>query len=52
VYGYPLAEAARVSVATVLDVAPALRSVRRVRFVLWSDEDLRAFSEALERLTR
>jgi len=52
VYGYPVAEAARVSLATVLDVAPGLRHVRRVRFVLWSDEDLRAFSDVLERLTR
>lgn len=52
VYGYPLAEAARVSVAAVLDAAPELRSVRRVRFVLWSGEDLKVFSDALERLTR
>jgi O-acetyl-ADP-ribose deacetylase (regulator of RNase III) len=49
VYGYPLAEAARISVATVLTVAPGLRSVRRIRFVLWSPEDLKAFAEALER---
>ena len=52
VYGYPLAEAARVSVAAVLEMAPTLRSVRRVRFVLWSAGDLKAFSDALERLTR
>ena len=52
VYGYPLAEAARVSLGAVLDSAPGLRHVRRVRFVLWSDGDLRAFSDALERLTR
>ncbi|HSW29020.1 MAG TPA: macro domain-containing protein [Longimicrobiales bacterium] len=52
VYGYPVAEAARVSLATVLDAAPDLRSVRRVRFVLWSVEDLRVFSDVLERLTR
>jgi O-acetyl-ADP-ribose deacetylase len=52
VYGYPLAEAARVSVAAVLGMAPTLRSVRRVRFVLWSGEDLTAFSDTLERLTR
>jgi hypothetical protein len=36
-------------VATVLTVAPGLRSVRRIRFVLWSPEDLKAFAEALER---
>lgn len=52
VFGYPVAEAARVSLATVLDVAPGLHHVRRVRFVLWSEGDLRVFAEALERLTR
>ncbi|NJD19696.1 MAG: RNase III inhibitor, partial [Gemmatimonadetes bacterium] len=52
VYGYPLAEAARVAVAAVLDAGSRLRHVRRVRFVLWSEEDLRAFSGALERMTR
>jgi O-acetyl-ADP-ribose deacetylase (regulator of RNase III) len=51
VYGYPVAEAARVSLATVLDLAPELRHVRRVRFVLWSEEDLRVFSDALRKLT-
>lgn len=50
VYGYPLAEAARVSLATVLDVAPGLRSVRRVRFVLWGAEDLRTFERTLAAL--
>jgi O-acetyl-ADP-ribose deacetylase (regulator of RNase III) len=45
-----VAEAARVSVATVLDVAAELRSVRRVRFVLWGAEDLRVFQRTLEAL--
>lgn len=52
VYGYPVAEAARVSLATVLDLASELRHVRRVRFVLWSEEDRQVFSDALEKLTR
>lgn len=52
VFGYPLAEAARVAVAAVLEVAPTLRSVRRVRFVLWSAKDLEVFRETLERLAR
>ena len=51
VYGYPVAEAARVSVATVLDVASELRSVRHVRFVLWGAEDLGVFERTLERLS-
>jgi O-acetyl-ADP-ribose deacetylase (regulator of RNase III) len=52
VFGYPLDEAARVSIAAVLDAAPSLRSVRRVRFVLWAERDLRVFSETLALLKR
>ena len=50
VYGYPLAEAAEVSLLTVMDMASRLRSVRRIRFVLWSPADLRTFADTLERL--
>lgn len=50
VYGYPLEEAAEVSLSTVLDTAKRLRSVKRVRFVLWSPGDLRTFADTLERL--
>lgn len=50
VYGYPLAQAARVSLATVLDAAPGLASVRRIRFVLWTQDDLRVFAQTLEEL--
>lgn len=50
VYGYPLAEAARVSVTAVLDMASILRSVRRIRFVLWGAEDLEIFERALAAL--
>lgn len=48
VYGYPLAEAARVAVEAVAAAAPGLRSVDRVRFVLWAEADLEAFQAALE----
>lgn len=50
VYGYPLMEAADVSLRTVLQVASRLRSVRKIRFVLWSPQDLRVFGEKLEDL--
>ena len=40
VFGYPMAEAARVSLATIKEVAPQLKSVRLVRMVLYSEQDL------------
>jgi O-acetyl-ADP-ribose deacetylase len=44
VFGYPKEEAARIGVSTVREVAPTLRHVWRVRFVLFgkADEDLYA----------
>ncbi len=50
VYGYPLVQAARVSLAAALEAAPSLRSVRCVRFVLWGAEDLQVFRRTLEEL--
>lgn len=44
VYGYPLDEAAPIALAAVRSAA--LSSVTLVRFVLFSDEALRAFTEA------
>ena len=42
VFGYPKEEAARIAVSTVREVAPMLRHVQRIRFVLFgkADEDL------------
>ncbi len=50
VFGYPIDEAARVALRTVLDAAPGLRSVRRVRFVLYDDRALAVHEAALEGL--
>ncbi|MCA3747615.1 MAG: O-acetyl-ADP-ribose deacetylase [Rubrobacter sp.] len=47
-FGYPLDEAAHVAVRTVLEEAPRLRGVRRVRFVLFGERELEAFRRALE----
>lgn len=46
-FGYPLADAARVAVRTVAAEAPGLRSVRRVRFVLFDERSRDAHAEAL-----
>ncbi len=46
-FGYPMKEAARVALTTVIDVAPTLDSVRLIRFVLYSQQDLDLHAEAL-----
>lgn len=48
-FGYPLEEAAEVAIEAVAEACPGLRSVRRIRFVLWGEDALRAHEEALER---
>ncbi|GAA1100786.1 O-acetyl-ADP-ribose deacetylase [Pseudonocardia alni] len=47
VYGWPVADAARIAVATVREVAEAGTAVTEVRFVLFSDDVLAAFETAL-----
>lgn len=46
-FGYPLADAAAVAMRAVADTLPGLHSVCLVRFVLFSDQDLSVFEEAL-----
>jgi O-acetyl-ADP-ribose deacetylase (regulator of RNase III) len=48
VYGYPMEDAAAVAVSTVLEILPATKSVRLVRFVLFSDRDLDVYRRLLE----
>lgn len=50
VYGYPLCEAAEIAVTAVAECAAQGTRVARVRFVLFSDDALAAFSGALESL--
>ena len=50
VFGYPLDEAAAVALGAVMESAPRLLSVRRVRFALFGSDALRAHADALERL--
>lgn len=47
-FGYPLEEAAGIAVGTVVERAPGLSSVRRIRFVLLDDETRNVFLHALE----
>ena len=50
-FGYPLEEAARVALETVVERAPALSSVRRIRFVLYDDEARDVHARILGELT-
>lgn len=47
VFGYPMSEAAAVAAETVREVASRVRSVRRVRFVLWSEDAVHAVERAM-----
>jgi len=49
-FGYPVAEAARVALSAVREPLLEARNVRLVRFVLFSDDDLRTYARALETL--
>ncbi len=51
IFGYPVKEAALVSLRTVADMAPYLKAVKRVRFVLYTDRDLAIHEQALSEIT-
>jgi O-acetyl-ADP-ribose deacetylase len=46
-FGYPLDSAARVAVSTVFEAAAELSSVNRIRFVLFSEGDLRRWEKTM-----
>ncbi|MQX51866.1 macro domain-containing protein [Alcanivorax sediminis] len=47
IFGYPIEEAAQVTLKAVVDVVPGLDNVRTVRFVLFSESDKAVFDRAL-----
>ena len=51
VFGYPVEEAARVSLGTVMEEMEHLKSVRLVRFVLFGEEDLEVYERVLSELS-
>jgi O-acetyl-ADP-ribose deacetylase (regulator of RNase III) len=51
VFGYPLEPAAEVALTTVADAAPGLQHVRRIAFVLFGSDAVRAHGAALAQLT-
>lgn len=50
-FGYPLRDAAEVALTTVRDALAGATSLRLVRFVLFSPEDLRVHAEVLDQRT-
>ncbi len=50
IFGYPIEEAAAVALRTVLDMLPQLKSVKKIRFVLYSASDLRVYEEMLKKM--
>jgi O-acetyl-ADP-ribose deacetylase len=51
VFGYPVEEAARASLGTVMEETEHLKSVRLVRFVLFGEEDLAVHERVLSELS-
>ena len=50
IFGYPMESAAQVAVQAIIDAAPQLSAVRRVRLVLHGDRDQAYFAGMLEQL--
>lgn len=49
-FGYPMDDAAEVALRAIAETAPSLRSVKRIRFVLWGEDALRAHARSLQAL--
>jgi O-acetyl-ADP-ribose deacetylase (regulator of RNase III) len=50
IFGYPVREASKVALKTILELIPTLKNVKKIRFVLFSDEDLQAYEDALSEI--
>jgi nicotinate phosphoribosyltransferase len=52
IFGYPITEAARVALKTVLDEVSRFSSVTHIRFVLFDEESQRLYERLLDELTK
>ena len=50
IFGSPVEEAAEVALKTIKEVIPTLKHVKKIRFVLHSDRDLKVHEKVLESL--
>ncbi|MBN1574440.1 MAG: O-acetyl-ADP-ribose deacetylase [Deltaproteobacteria bacterium] len=51
VYGYPIADASKTALVTVIDYMKSHPEIELVRFVLFSDNDLKVYEESLKKLS-
>lgn len=49
IFGYPLEEAAEVSIKAVIETIPQLKSLKKIRFVLFDQNSYTVFSEKLQK---
>lgn len=49
-FGYPIEEAAEVAIKAILKMAPQLKSVKKIRFVLFTKKDLEVYQKVLNNL--
>ncbi|MBD8488410.1 macro domain-containing protein [Echinicola sp. CAU 1574] len=50
IFGYPVEEAAKVAFSSIMAILPELKSIRKIYFVLFGDNDFRIHEEELKRL--
>ena len=50
IFGYPMEEAAKVAINTVLEEAPSLKKLKLICFVLYDDKSYKIFREVLEKI--
>lgn len=50
IFGYPVKEAATIAIDTILEADPALKHLQKIKFVLFSEADLKVYTEKLSAL--
>jgi len=51
-FGYPIEKATKVAFKTIIEIMPKLQYVKRIRFVLYGNRDLKIYEKTLSRLLR
>ncbi len=51
-FGYPVEEAAKVAFKTIIEMIPELKYVKRIRFVLYTEEDFKIHEKVLSQIIK
>lgn len=51
-FGYPFEEATSIAIKTVIEMTPQLKHVKKIRFVLYSESDLKIYEKILSELVK